>query len=112
MSTVLSRLNVFLGSELGQVLCFDSATGAETFASQRPAIFLALPEEDSSKNFIACLMIQPLSRELFSMADEHGGKLPNRGACWPDARTIAGDVRFSRATVQRVYGISKAPDDP
>ena len=77
-STVLSRLNAFLDSELEQVLCFDSAIDAETFASQKSAIFLVLPEEDPSKNFMAGLIIQTLSRELFSVADEHEGKLPNR----------------------------------
>ena len=78
MSTVLSRLNAFLDSELEQVLCFDSAINAESFTSQKSAIFLILPEEDPSKNFMAGLMIQTLSRELFSVADEHGGKLKNR----------------------------------
>ena len=78
MSTVLSRLNTFLDSELEQVLCFDSAIDAESFASKRSAIFLILPEEDDTKNFMAGLMIQTLSRELFSVADEHDGKLPNR----------------------------------
>ena len=78
MSTVLSRLNAFLDSELEQVLCFDSAIDAEAFASQKSAIFLVLPEEDPSKSFMAGLMIQTLSRELFSVADENGGKLPNR----------------------------------
>ena len=78
MSTVLSRLNTFLDSELEQVLCFDSAIDAEHFAAEKSAIFLVLPEEDSTKNFMAGLMIQNLSRELFSVADEHGGKLQNR----------------------------------
>ena len=78
MSTVLSRLNAFLDSELEQVLCFDSAIDAETFASEKSAIFLILPEEDPSKNFMAGLMIQTLSRELFAVADENGGKLRNR----------------------------------
>ncbi len=78
MSTVLSRLNAFLDSELEQVLCFDSAIDAETFAAERSAIFLVLPEEDSTKNFMAGLLIQNLSRELFSVADENGGKLQNR----------------------------------
>ena len=41
-------------------------------------IFLILPEEDPSKNFMAGLMIQQLSRELFAVADENGGKLQNR----------------------------------
>ncbi len=78
MSTVLSRLNAFLDSELEQVLCFDSAIDAERFAAEKSAIFLVLPEEDNTKNFMAGLMIQNLSRELFSVADEHGGKLQNR----------------------------------
>lgn len=78
LSTVLSRLNSFLDSELEQVLCFESAIDAESFASHKSAIFLILPEEDPSKNFMAGLMIQNLSRELFAVADENGGKLKNR----------------------------------
>ena len=78
MSTVLSRLNAFLDSELEQVLCFDSTIDAEKFGSEKSAIFLILPEEDTTKNFMAGLMIQNLSRELFSVADENGGKLQNR----------------------------------
>lgn len=78
MSTVLSRLNAFLDSELEQVLCFDSAIDAETFAGEKCAIFLILPEEDQTKNFMAGLMIQNLSRELFAVADENGGRLKNR----------------------------------
>ena len=78
MSTVLSRLNAFLDSELEQVLCFDSTIDAEKFGSEKSAIFLILPEEDTTKNFMAGLMIQNLSRELFAVADENGGKLQNR----------------------------------
>lgn len=78
LSTVLSRLNSFLDSELEQVLCFESCINAESFASKKSAIFLILPEEDPSKNFMAGLMIQQLSRELFAVADENGGKLQNR----------------------------------
>ena len=78
MSTVLSRLNAFLDSEMEQILCFDSTIDAERFASEKSAIFLVLPEEDTTKNFMAGLMIQQLSRELFAVADENGGKLQNR----------------------------------
>ena len=84
MSTVLSRLNAFLDSELEQVLCFDSAIDAEKFASEKSAIFLILPEEDTTKNFMAGLMIQNLSRELFAVADENGGKLQNRAVLYCD----------------------------
>ncbi|HJJ93890.1 MAG TPA: TraM recognition domain-containing protein, partial [Methanocorpusculum sp.] len=78
MSTVLSRLNGFLDSELEQVLCFDSVIDAETVASEKSAIFLILPEEDPSKNFMAGLIIQTLARELFYVADQNEGKLKNR----------------------------------
>ena len=78
LSTVLSRLNSFLDSELEQVLCFESSINAESFASKKSAIFLILPEEDPSKNFMAGLMVQNLSRELFAVADENGGNLKNR----------------------------------
>ena len=78
LSTVLSRLNAFLDTELEQTICFDSPLDAETFASRKSAIFLILPEEDQTKNFMAGLMIQNLARELFSVADENGGKLKNR----------------------------------
>ena len=61
-----------------QILCFESSITAENFASKKSAIFLILPEEDPSKNFMAGLMIQQLSRELFAVADENEGRLPNR----------------------------------
>ena len=57
---------------------FPKEKHAEHFAAEKSAIFLVLPEEDNTKNFMAGLMIQNLSRELFSVADEHGGKLQNR----------------------------------
>jgi type IV secretion system protein VirD4 len=84
MSTVLSRLNAFLDSELEQVICFDGGIDAELFAREPSAIFLILPEEDTTKNFVASLMIQNLARELFSVANEYGGKLPNRAVFFCD----------------------------
>ncbi len=78
LSTVLSRLNTFLDSELEQVLCFESSINAEDFASKKSAIFLILPEEDATKNFMAGLVIQNLSQELFRIAEDNEGRLPNR----------------------------------
>ena len=78
MSTVLSSLNAFLDTELEQVICFDSAIDAETFAGEKCAIFLILPEEDTTKHFLAGLMIQNLSRELFAVAEDNDGTLKNR----------------------------------
>ena len=84
MSTVLSRLNAFLDTELEQVICFDGNIDAELFVKEKSAIFLILPEEDTTKNFVASLMIQNLVRELFAVANEHGGKLPNRAVFYCD----------------------------
>ena len=84
MSTVLSKLNAFLDSEIEQVICRDNPIDAERFASSKCAIFVVIPEEDPTKNFIASLMIQNLSRELFSVADENGGRLKNRVVIFAD----------------------------
>ena len=78
MSTVLSRLNAFLDSEMEQILCFDTAVDAEKFCNTKSAIFIVLPEEDLTKYFMVSLMIQQLYREILSVADEKGGKLRNR----------------------------------
>ena len=78
MSTALSRLNAFLDSELEQILCFDTEIDAERFCNQKSAIFLVMPEEDSSKYFMVSLIVQQLYREILAVADENGGKLKNR----------------------------------
>ena len=78
MSTVLSRLNAFLDSELEQVLCFDSVIDAECMAQEKCAIFLIVPEEDTTKHFMASLMVQMLGHELFYVAEKNEGKLPHR----------------------------------
>ncbi len=78
MSTALARLNAFLDSELEQILCFDTAIDAERFCTTKSAIFVVLPEEDGTKHFMVSLIVQQLYREILSVADENGGKLPNR----------------------------------
>ncbi|HBR02704.1 MAG TPA: conjugal transfer protein TraG [Ruminiclostridium sp.] len=78
LSTVLSRLNAFLDSEMEQILCFETAIDAEKFCNQKSALFIVLPEEDLTKYFMVSLMIQQLYREILAVADENGGKLKNR----------------------------------
>ena len=84
MSTTLARLNAFLDSEMEQLLCFDTAVDAETFCKEKSALFLVMPEEDPSKFFMVSLIIQQLYREILSVADENGGKLPNRAVFYCD----------------------------
>ena len=78
MSTALSRLNNFLDSEMEQLLCFGTAIDAEKFCSEKSAIFIILPEEDTSKYFMVSLLVQQLYREILVIADEKGGTLDNR----------------------------------
>ena len=78
LSTAMSRLNAFLDSELEQILCFDTAIDAEKFCKGKSAIFLVLPEEDTTKYFLVSLFLQQLYREILTVADEQGGKLKNR----------------------------------
>ena len=84
LSTAMSRLNAFLDSEMEQILCFDSTLDTETFCTSKAAIFIVLPEEDNTKYFMVSLFLQQLYREMLSIADEHGGKLPNRVMVFAD----------------------------
>ena len=84
LSTAMSRLNAFLDSEMEQILCFDSTMDTETFCNSKSAIFIVLPEEDTTKYFMVSLFLQQIYREMLSIADEHGGKLPNRVVIFGD----------------------------
>lgn len=84
LSTAMSRLNAFLDSEMEQILCFDSKLDTETFCMEKSAIFLVLPEEDNTKYFMVSLFLQQIYREMLTIADEHGGRLPNRVMMFAD----------------------------
>ncbi|MGE4273220.1 MAG: VirD4-like conjugal transfer protein, CD1115 family [Desulfitobacterium sp.] len=107
LSTALSRLNSFLDSELEQILCFDTAIDAEKFCTEKSAIFLVMPEEDNTKYFIISLIVQQLYREILSVADEHGGKLPNRVMMFLDEigtipKIESAEMMFSASRSRRV----------
>lgn len=78
LSTVLSRLNAFIDSEIEQILCFDTKIDIEQFCTKKSAIFLVMPEEDATKHFMISLLIQQFYREILAFADENGGVLKNR----------------------------------
>lgn len=84
MSTAMSRLNAFLDSEMEQVLCFDTAIDAEKFCKENSAVFIVMPEENPNSFFMVSLLIQQHYREILAVADEHGGKLPNRAMFYCD----------------------------
>lgn len=107
MSTALSRLNAFLDSELEQILCFDTAIDAERFCKEKSAIFIVLPEEDTSKHFMVSLIVQQLYREILAVADETQGKLPNRVMMYLDEfgtipKIEGAEMMFSASRSRRV----------
>lgn len=107
MSTALSRLNAFLDSELEQILCFDTAIDAETFCNEKSAIFVVLPEEDTSKHFMVSLIVQQLYREILAVADENNGKLKNRVMMYLDEfgtipKIDGAEMMFSASRSRRV----------
>ena len=84
MSTVMSRLNAFLDSEMEQVLCFDTVIDAERFCHEKSAVFIVMPEENPNAYFMVSLLIQQLYREILAVADENSGTLPNRAMFYCD----------------------------
>ena len=107
MSTALSRLNAFLDSELETILCSDTEIDAEKFCSEKSAIFIIMPEEDSSKYFMVSLIIQQLYREILAVADENGGKLKNRVVFYCDEfgtlpKIESAEMMFSASRSRRV----------
>lgn len=107
MATALSRLNAFLDSELEQLLCFDTEIDAETFCTQKSALFLILPEEDPAKYFLISLLIQQLYREILAVADENGGKLRSRCVFFCDEfgtipKIESAEMMFSAARSRRL----------
>ena len=107
MSTALSRLNAFLDSELETILCNDTEIDAEKLCSEKSAIFIIMPEEDSSKYFMVSLIIQQLYREILAVADENGGKLKNRVVFYCDEfgtlpKIESAEMMFSASRSRRV----------
>ena len=107
MSTALSRLNAFLDSELETILCNDTEIDAEKFCAEKSAIFIIMPEEDSSKYFMVSLIIQQLYREILAVTDENGGKLKNRVVFYCDEfgtlpKIESAEMMFSASRSRRV----------
>lgn len=78
MSTAMSKLLSFLDAELEQILCFKNDIDVERFCDKKTAVYIVLPEEDTTKHFIASLFIQQMYREILLVADAKGGVLNNR----------------------------------
>ncbi|GHU81133.1 hypothetical protein FACS1894191_7740 [Clostridia bacterium] len=107
LSTAMARLNSFLDSELESILCFETDIDAERFCKHKSAIFLVMPEEFNTRYFLISLIVQQLYREILSVADEHGGKLPNRAIMYLDEfgtipKIDSAEMMFSASRSRRV----------
>ena len=107
LSTAMSRLNAFLDSELEQILCFDSALDTEKFCREKSAIFLCMPEEDTTRHFLISLLVQQIYREILTIADENGGKLENRVVMFLDEfgtlpKIESAEMMFSAGRSRRI----------
>ncbi|MGL5574713.1 MAG: type IV secretory system conjugative DNA transfer family protein [Sarcina sp.] len=77
-STALTILTKFIDTEIEQILCFDSKFTMEDFVKNKSAIFVTLPEEDTTKYFLFSLLLNQVYGQLLHIADEqYGGKFEN-----------------------------------
>ena len=84
VTTALSKMNRFIDSENEQMLCFENDIDIEKFCTKKSAIFVVLPEEDSTKYFLVSLLIQQFYRECLIYADSLNGKIPKRAVFYLD----------------------------
>ena len=107
LSTAMSKLNAFIDSDIEQLLCFDTKIDAESFCNKKSAVFIVLPEENPTVFFLVSLIIQQFYREMLSVADEHGGKLPRRVLFLLDEfgslpKIASAEVMFSAGRSRRI----------
>ncbi len=78
VTTALSKLSNFIDSEIEQMLCFENEIDIVRFCSEKSAVFVVLPEEDTTKYFLVSLLLQQFYRECLIYADSLGGKLSRK----------------------------------
>ena len=84
VTTALTKLISFIDSEIEQMLCFENEIDIEKFCAEKSAVFIVLPEEDTTKYFLVSLLIQQFYRECLMYADSLGGKIPKRALFFLD----------------------------
>lgn len=74
-STVLSKLTGFMDDKIRKMTAFSSFHLEDIGFGQRPiAVFVALPDYDSSNNFIQSILISQIYYALAKKAIQYGGK--------------------------------------
>lgn len=84
VTTALTKLISFIDSEIEQMLCFENEIDIEKFCKEKSAVFIVLPEEDTTKYFLVSLLVQQFYRECLMYADSLGGKIPKRAIFFLD----------------------------
>lgn len=86
ISSALSKLLKFIDAELEQELCsHDNELDAQNFVRDPTAIFLIVPDENETRNFLPALFIRFLTDDLITLAEvEYGGTLPRPYFCFFD----------------------------
>lgn len=108
LSTILSRLNAFIDSEIEQIFYFETAIDIEKFCSEKSAIFLVIPKEDNTKHFLISLFIQEYYREILAYDDEKGGRLPQKVIMFLDEIGTISKIQYAEMmfSASRSRGIS------
>ena len=74
-SSALGKLVSFIDGELEQLICNHSdELNAQSFIDKPTAIFLIVPDEDSTRHFFASLFIRNIMNELIYIAEERETK--------------------------------------
>lgn len=107
VTTALTKLISFIDSEIEQMLCFENEIDIEKFCAEKSAVFIVLPEEDSTKYFLVSLLVQQFYRECLMYADGLGGKLPKRAIFFLDEigtvpKIESFDMMFSAARSRNI----------
>lgn len=100
LTTLLSKIRVFLDAELEQISSFGSSITGEELANGKCAVFIIIPEEDDTKYFYASLLINQLIGELLIVADQNSSK--------GDA-SLPNEVRFNCDEIGSIPRIDRLP---
>lgn len=76
-SSALQKLMPMIDLELEQIICrHDDEFDVKKFIEKPTAIFLVVPDEDTTKHFLASLFLRSYNTMLIQEAEANGGTLP------------------------------------
>lgn len=81
---IVSKYYALIPADFKPILGCDNSIDIERFCKGKSAIYLILPEKDTTNNFLASLIVQQLYREMSLVATENGGTLNKRVMLYMD----------------------------